>query len=494
MSGARILAVDDERATTDALAEMLGLWGHRVETAPDATEAMKKAIEFRPDVVLSDLAMPGNDGLWLLRAIRDEMPDCPVIFLTGRATVDAAVEAIREGAYDFIEKPVDSARLKTCIDRALEKKETLREVQLLRRRLKQLGASEFIGQSSAMRRVFELIQKVAPAKASVAITGESGTGKEMVARAIHNLSQRREKPFIAVNCASIPATLMESEIFGHERGAFTGADQRRPGVFELAHGGTLFLDEVGEIPIELQAKLLRVLEEGRLRRLGGKVEIEVDVRVLCATHRDLKAEIKAARFREDLFFRLNVFQIQLPPLRDRREDVPLLVQHFVEKFAHDSGKHVAGVHPDALDLLKAYDWPGNIRELRNAVERAVILCDGEIISREHLPPDMAGKGPERQTFRLPYGLTLDVVEKEYILGSLARNGGNKARTAEILGVSEKTLYNKLNRYAAEARGEVPAKGWGKGEKAGGRTGAEAKPENAAGETPPQQPPHPTPLP
>jgi two-component system, NtrC family, response regulator HydG len=449
----RILAVDDERATCEAVAEMLGRWGHKVETAFDGNDALKKATEFRPDVVLSDLAMPETDGIWLLRALREDLPDCPVVFLTGRATIDAAVEAIREGAYDFIEKPVDPARLKVCIERALEKKETMREVQGLRRRLKQLGASDFIGQSVAMRRVFDLIEKVAPSKASVAITGESGTGKEMVARAIHNLSPRREKPFIAVNCASIPATLIESEIFGHERGAFTGADQRRPGVFELAHGGTLFLDEVGEIPVELQAKLLRVLEEGRLRRLGGKVEIEVDARVLCATNRDLKAEIKNQRFREDLFFRLNVFQVALPPLRDRREDIPILVQHFVEKFNADAGKHVSGAHPEALEILKNYDWPGNIRELRNSVERAVILCDGELVLRDHLPPDMAGKGPERQVFKLPYGLTLDTVEKEYILGSLQRNGGNKARTAEILGVSEKTLYNKLNRYAAEARGE-----------------------------------------
>jgi DNA-binding NtrC family response regulator len=324
-------------------------------------------------------------------------------------------------------------------------------VQGLRRRLKQLGSTEFIGQSAPMRRVFELIERVAPSKASVAISGESGTGKEMVARAIHNLSTRRDKAFIAINCASIPATLIESELFGHERGAFTGADQRRPGVFELAHGGTLFLDELGEIPIELQAKLLRVLEEGRLRRLGGKVELEVDVRVLCATNRDLKAEIKAGRFREDLYFRLNVFQVPLPPLRERRDDIPILVQYFVEKFKGDSAKRVSGVHPDAMEMLKNHEWPGNIRELRNAVERAVILCDGELILREHLPPDMVGKGPERHSFRLPYGLSLDAVEREYILGSLQRNGNNKARTAESLGVSEKTLYNKLNRYAAEAR-------------------------------------------
>ncbi len=456
MGSARILAVDDERATGEAISEMLTHWGHRVETAVDGNDALKKAAEFRPDVVLSDLAMPQTDGLWLLRALKEDMPDCPVVFLTGRGTIDAAVEAIREGAYDFIEKPLDPARLKVCIDRALEKKETLREVQGLRRRLKQLGPTDFIGQSAAMRRVFELIERVAPAKASVAITGESGTGKEMVARSIHNLSVRRDKPFIAINCASIPPTLMESEIFGHERGAFTGANTRRPGVFELAHGGTLFLDEVGEIPFELQAKLLRVLEEGRLRRVGGKAEIEVDVRVLCSTNRDLKAEIKNSRFREDLYFRLNVFQIVLPPLRDRREDIAILAQHFIEKFNEESGKHITGMHPEALDVLKNYDWPGNIRELRNAVERAVILCDGDLIQRDQLPPDMAGKGPERHTFRLSYGLPLDLVEKEYILGTLLRNGGNKARTAETLGVSEKTLYNKLNRYAAESKAEREA--------------------------------------
>jgi DNA-binding NtrC family response regulator len=471
LGSARILAVDDERATCEALAEMLSSWGHKVEVAFDGHDALRKAGEFRPDVVLSDLAMPETDGLWLLRQLREELPECPVVFLTGRGTIDAAVAAIKEGAYDFIEKPLNVARLKVCIERALEKKETLREVQTLRRRLKQLGQQDMIAQSGAMRKVGELIEKVAPSKASVAISGESGTGKEVVARSIHNLSLRREKPFIAINCASIPATLIESEFFGHERGAFTGADQRRPGVFEMAHGGTLFLDELGEIPIELQAKLLRVLEEGRLRRIGGKVEIEVDVRVLCATNRDLKQEIKNQRFREDLYFRLNVFQVHLPPLRDRREDIPILVQHFVEKFGGDSAKRVTGVHPEAMEVLKGHDWPGNIRELRNAVERAVILCDGELITREHLPPDMAGTSPERHNFRLPYGLSLDAVEREYILGSLQRNGNNKARTAEILGVSEKTLYNKLNRYAAEARQQGQNVAGGLIKAAGGDSGS-----------------------
>jgi len=451
MTSGRILAVDDEVASRSALAELLTSWGHRVEVASDGSEAFRKAESFMPDLVLSDVAMPRTDGHWLLQALREEMPDCPVVLLTGQGSVEHAVSAVRAGAYDYIEKPVDPAKLRVVVAHALQRIETLREVQTLKRRLKQLGSSDFIGQSPQMRRVLELVEKVAPSRASVAITGESGTGKEVVARAVHNLSPRRSKAFIAINCASIPASLMESEIFGHERGAFTGADQRRPGVFELAHGGTLFLDEVGEIPYELQAKLLRVLEEGRLRRLGGKVELEVDVRVLSATNRDLKAEIRAQRFREDLFFRLNVFQVALPPLRERREDVPILVQHFIHKFNEESGKHVSGVHSESMALLRDHDWPGNIRELRNAVERAVILCDGELIHRDHLPPDLGPRSGEKETFRIPFGLTMDVVEREYLLASLRRNNGNKARTADGLGVSEKTLYNKLNRYAAEAR-------------------------------------------
>jgi two-component system, NtrC family, response regulator HydG len=450
MGSARVLAVDDERSTCQAIAEMLGQWGYRVETAGNGNEAVKKALEFHPDVVVSDLAMPETDGLWLLRQLHNDLPDCPVLFLTGRATIGAAVEAIREGAYDFIEKPVDPSRLKVSLSRALERGETQREVLGLKRRLKQLGDTEFIGRSPAMARVIDLIHKVGPAKAAVMITGESGTGKEMVARSVHGLSPRSGRPFVAINCASIPASLIESELFGHERGAFTGADQRRLGVFELASGGTLFLDEVGEIPPELQPKLLRVLEEGRLRRLGGKGETEVDVRVLCATNRDLRAAIKGGVFREDLFFRLNVFQIQLPALRERREDVPMLAQHFVHKFGAEAAKRLVGIRPNAIQVLKRHDWPGNIRELRNAIERAVILCDGEWIDVNHLPPEITGRSPERAAIRLAAGLTLDTVEKEYILYSLERNGGNKARTADVLGVSEKTLYNKLNRYTAEA--------------------------------------------
>jgi DNA-binding NtrC family response regulator len=451
----RVLIVDDETDSRDALAELAQRWGYDVQTAKDGNEALRRAIEWHPDVILTDLVMPNMDGLWLLRALRAELPECPVVLLTGRGTVQTAVQAIKEGAFDFIEKPLEIARLRVVLDRALEKKETMREVQALRRRLAALApGTDMIGSGPVMQKVFELVKKVAPANASVVVTGESGTGKEVVARAIHSLSPRKDRPFVALNCGAIPGTLIESELFGYERGAFTGADQRRLGNFELAHTGTLFLDEVGELPIELQAKFLRVLEERRIRRLGGKSEVDVDVRVLCATNRDLKDEIKKGRFREDLYFRLHVFTIQLPALKERREDIPLLVQHFIEKFGGETGKHIQGVTPAAMSVLQDYAWPGNIRELRNTVERAMILVDGDVIGEEHLPPDMRPSRPESAMMRIPLGMPLRDVEKDYILASLQRNGGNKAKTAELLGISEKTLYNKLNRYAARARDRV----------------------------------------
>jgi len=451
VANARILIADDESASREALGELLTRWGHRIEEADDGNQALKRAIESLPDVIITDLVMPRMDGLWLLRALREEVPHVPVILLTGRGTIDVAVEAIREGAYDFLEKPIDGHRLRLVLERALEKKETLQQVASLRSRLERAEDRGFIGQSAPMREVFSLVEKVAPSKASVVITGESGTGKEMVARAVHRLSPRADKPFVAINCSAIPASLMESEIFGHERGAFTGADQRRLGCFELADGGTIFLDEVGELPVELQAKFLRVLEEERLRRLGGKAEIAVDVRVICATNRDLKQQIKVGQFREDLYFRLNVFNLHLPPLKDRVDDIPLLAQHFVGKFSAEAGKKVQGCAPEALDALRGYAWPGNVRELRNTIERAVILCDGELIGRDDLPAELAGIEAEGIMLKLTLGMPLREVEKEYILRSLRRNGGNKARTAELLGISEKTLYNKLNRYAADAR-------------------------------------------
>jgi len=452
MSKARILIVDDEESTRELFAELLQRWGYSVEQTPDGHGALKLAAETHPDVIISDLVMPKLDGLALVRALREDHPDTPVVIITGKGTIDAAVEAVREGVFDFVEKPLDPARLKVILQRALEKKETLHEMQVLRRRLGQVDSNVgLVGNAPAMRKAMELVEKVAPSKASVVITGQSGTGKEMVARAIHHLSPRRDKPFIAINCSAIPASLMESEMFGHERGAFTGADQRRLGCWELADGGTLFLDEVGEIPIELQAKFLRVLEEEKLRRLGGKSEISVDVRVISATNRDLKEEIKAQRFREDLYFRLNVFHLPLAPLKERREDIPLLVQHFIDRFSKEGGKRIEGVSQQALKLLSDYAWPGNIRELRNSLERAVILCSGGLIDVEHLPPDLAaGGGGESVYFKLPFGMPLREIEKEYILASLSRLQNNKARTAQALGISEKTLYNKLYRYSGRA--------------------------------------------
>jgi DNA-binding NtrC family response regulator len=448
MATARILIVDDEESTRELFAELLQRWGYEVDETADGHGALKIAAETHPDVIISDLVMPKLDGLALVRALREEQPDTPVVIITGKGTIDAAVEAVREGVFDFVEKPLDPARLKVILQRALEKKQTLHEMQVLRRRLGQVDSGVgLVGNSPPMRRAMELVEKVAPSKASVVITGQSGTGKEMVARAIHQLSPRRDRPFIAINCSAIPASLIESEMFGHERGAFTGADQRRLGAWELADGGTLFLDEIGEIPIELQAKFLRVLEEERLRRLGGKSEIMVDVRVISATNRDLKEEIKVGRFREDLYFRLNVFHIGLAPLKERKDDIPVLVQHFIDRFGRDAGKKLQGVTPQAMKRLTDYAWPGNIRELRNTLERAVILCGADVIDTEHLPGELAAGGGESAYLKLPYGLPLREIEKEYILATLTRLQNNKARTAQALGISEKTLYNKLYRYS-----------------------------------------------
>jgi len=446
----RILVVDDDAAIRELFSELLQRWGYDVEQTGDGHDALKLVTERHPDVIISDLVMPKLDGLALTRALREESPDTPVIIITGKGTIDAAVEAVREGVFDFVEKPLDPARLKVILQRALEKRQTEHEMQVLRRRLGQVDSGVgLVGQSPAMRRVMDLVEKVAPSKASVVITGQSGTGKEMIARAVHQLSPRRDKPFIATNCSAIPAGLMESEMFGHERGAFTGADQRQLGAWELADGGTLFLDEVGEIPIELQAKFLRVLEEERLRRLGGKSEISIDVRVISATNKDLKEEIRSGRFREDLYFRLNVFHIPLSPLKERRDDIPLLVQHFIDGFGREGGKKLAGLTPQATKVLSEYAWPGNIRELRNTLERAVILCGSAAIDVEHLPAEMAVGGGESAYLKVPFGLPLREVEKEYILSSLGRMQNNKARTAQALGISEKTLYNKLYRYSGK---------------------------------------------
>jgi DNA-binding NtrC family response regulator len=451
----RLLIVDDEDDSREALAELAESWGREVRTARDGAEALRVALDWHPDAILSDLVMPGTDGLWLLRALRGDLPDVPVVLLTGRGSVQTAVQAIKEGAYDFIEKPLEASRLRLVLDRALEKKLTLREVERLRRRLADLApGTELIGSTPAMLRVVDLARKVAPSAASVVVQGPSGSGKEVLAHAIHALSPRRDGPFLALNCSAIPATLLEAELFGHEKGAFTGATERRPGLLELASGGTLFLDEVAELPLEVQAKFLRVLEDRKVRRLGGRAEVEVDVRVVCATHQDLKDAVRRGVFREDLYFRLAVFTVDIPPLRERAADIPVLAQHFVERYAAETAKRVQGFSPEAMRRLAAYSWPGNVRELRNVVERAVILSDGEVIGAEHLPPGLE-PAVAAESMRVPLGLTLEEVERRYLLASLERNGGNKLRTAESLGISEKTLYNKLNRYAAAGHRVAP---------------------------------------
>jgi DNA-binding NtrC family response regulator len=426
----RILVVDDEETVRDALTLTLESWGYTAQAVETGSAALRVIERGATDLILTDLVMPEVDGLAILRKAKAEAPDVPVLILSGQGSINEAVEAIRQGAYDFIVKPCEPPRLRVTLERALEQAQTRREVTALRRRVRDAtpGGGDFIGQSRVMREVFTLIEKVA--------------------RAIHNLSPRKDKPFIAINCSAIPATLMESEIFGYERGAFTGADQRRLGCFELADGGTLFLDEVGEIPPELQAKFLRVLEEEKLRRLGGKAELSVDVRVLAATNRELKEQISSGQFREDFYFRLNVFNIPLPPLRDRPEDIPALVDHFVRRFARDGGKKVPVVSPAAQRRLADYRWPGNIRELRNCVERAVLLCDGDAITEAHLPNDVLERDGEA-AIRLSLGQKLREVTRAYIEATLARSGGNKARSAQTLGISEKTLYNKLHRYAED---------------------------------------------
>jgi DNA-binding NtrC family response regulator len=446
----RVLVVDDE-PSRKGLRELLARWGYLVDEAADGQAALEKARTFLPSVVVSDLVMPGLDGLGLLRALQDELPFASVIILTGHGTVETAVAALKEGAYDYLTKPLDVPRLRILIQKALDKAQTTREVTLLRRTLKEVwGYGQLVGASPAMREVFGLLELAAPTSAPVLLSGESGTGKELAARTLHELSPRHRDPFVPVNCAAIPETLLESEIFGHEKGAFTGALERRVGCFELAHGGTIFLDEVAEMTPSTQAKFLRILQDGMLRRLGGKTEVAVDVRVVAATNKDPEKAIRDGALREDLYYRLNVFSISLPPLRERREDIPLLIRAFLDEFDAKYDKRVKAVDEIVLEILRRHPWPGNVRELRNVLERAVIACAADVIAPAHLPAGLsnfADQGPA-DLIRLPVGTSLADVEREVILKTLAAVDRNKTRAAEMLGISVKTLYNKLNQYGA----------------------------------------------
>jgi len=445
----RILVVDDDDASRGGLETLLSSWGYEIETAAEGEEALKRAMAFQPAVVVTDLVMPRLDGMGLLQALRQEVPTASVIILTAHGTIDTAVSAVKDGAYDYLTKPVELARLRLLIGKALERWQAVQEVTLLRRRVKELwGLGRLVGKSAAMQEVYHLIELAGPTPAPVLIWGESGTGKEMVARTLHERSPRAAGPFVAVNCAAIPETLLESEIFGHERGAFTGAFERRAGCFELASGGTLLLDEIAEMAPATQAKFLRILQEGTVRRLGGKGEIAVDVRVLAATNKEPARAVKDGRFREDLFYRLNVFSIGIAPLRERPEDIPLLVDAFLEEFNTRYKRQVKSVDEDARRMLLEHAWPGNGRELRNVIERAVVVCDGDLLAARHLPPELAAHtmAASRDPADPPAGTSLDEAEKRLILKTLETTGGNKTRAAEILGISVRTLHNKLHRY------------------------------------------------
>jgi DNA-binding NtrC family response regulator len=450
--GERVLIVEDDPATRTGLAELVNAWGFQTEEAFDGEDGLQKVTTFRPAIIVSDLVMPRMGGHDLLRALKDQLSDITFILLTAQGTVESAVEAIKDGAYDYLSKPVDPQRLRILLQKAVERQETLREVRHLRRQLREQGSfGRIVGNSPGIRSVYRVIEQAAPTSASVLISGESGTGKELIAQTIHELSPRATFPFVAINCAAIPETLLESEIFGHEKGAFTGAQDRRIGVFELAHRGTLFLDEIAEMMPATQVKLLRVLQERVLRRLGGRQEIAVDVRVIAATNVDPGEAVRAGKLREDLYYRLNVFALELPPLRARKEDIPLLVQSFLTEFNIRNGKSVRAVDQDAMYLLEHYPWPGNIRELRNVIERATILSEGEFIEPKHLPPTLVSRGEETlPTLTLAPGTTVDEAERRLILLTLEHTRNNKTRAAEILGISLKTLHNKLNRMKEES--------------------------------------------
>jgi len=448
MVAERVLIVEDDAAARIGLEQLVKSWGFVAESAGDGEEALEKVTTFRPAIVITDLVMPRMDGLELLRALQQQGADATTLLLTAQGTVETAVEAMKEGAYDYLTKPVDLQRLKILLDKIVERLETMREVKALRRQLREHGTfGPMIGNAPEMRKIYQVVEQASPTSASVLITGESGTGKELVAQTIHQLSPRATFPFVAINCAAIPETLLESEIFGHEKGAFTGASDRRQGCFELADRGTLFLDEIGEMTPATQVKLLRVLQERTFRRLGGRGEQSVDVRVIAATNVEPLEAVAKGKLREDLFYRLNVFSFRLPPLRERKEDLPLLIQSFINEFNTRNQKSIAGVDHQAMRLLEHYAWPGNVRELRNVIERATILAPGPFIETKHLPP-VLGDEPAMQhqpQVALGPGTTVEEAERRLILMTLEHTRDNKTRAAEILGISLKTLHNKLNK-------------------------------------------------
>lgn len=457
LSSRRILLVDTDENGGQALQQLINSWGYETVLEPQGASTVDAILKNDPSVIIDSSSLSSDEGFDVLRQVRAQQFDVPVILLAESGTIEMAIRAIQEeGAYHYFEKPVDGNKLRVVLDRAVELREARRENELLRRQLQDRGAfGELVGNSPPMREIYSLIEQLAPSSASVLITGESGTGKELIARTIHQLSPRRDKPFIGINCSAVPETLMESELFGHEKGAFTGAASRRAGCFELAEGGTLLLDEIAEMPPVLQAKLLRVIEERAVRRLGGRKEIDIDVRLLAATNKDPAEAVSSGSLREDLLYRLNVFRIELPSLKDRKEDLPLLAQHLVETLAEKHGRPARFMSPAAVNVLQFHAWPGNVRELRNVIERAVIVCSGEQIERHHFAPypiDQRERLRNEDTITLPVGTPIDEVERQMIMRTLQKTKNNKTRAAELLGISLKTLHNKLNLY--RGRGQM----------------------------------------
>jgi len=454
-----VLIVDDEESQRTPLAAMVSAWGFNVETASDGQEALEKLATFPANVIITDLMMPRMDGFELMKRLDSDGNMPPAIVLTAFGNIETAIQTIHDlGAFWFLEKPIQPAALRVLLERATAQSRLAEEAERLQRQLSYQGVLvDMVGTSPQMQQVFSVVRQVAPSKAAVLISGESGTGKELVARAIHQLSPRRGGPFFAINCAAMPETLMESELFGYEKGAFTGALERRAGCFELAQHGTLLLDEVGEMPSGTQAKLLRVLEDSRVRRLGAKGEISVDVRVIAATNRNVEEALKKGDLREDLYYRLNVFEIVLPPLRQRLSDVPVLCDTLIVHLNRKHSCNITYITPDVMEAFSHYSWPGNVRELRNVLERAVIMAGEGAIQMAHLPYDFGvsvGSRPPAQVFepenvRLPVGTTVSEAEKALVQLTLQHTKNNKTRAAEILGISLKTLFNKLKEYGSE---------------------------------------------
>jgi two-component system, NtrC family, response regulator AtoC len=504
----KIIIVDDDMLTRVSTADLIKSWGYEVETAASFNEGLKLVNEAVPDIAIIDLRLPDGDGMELLGFIREQHPQVDAVILTGHASIDSAIEAIKKGAENYLEKPSDPNRLFVTLKKIVEKKDMRSEIMTLRRQLQKMGAfGALIGKAKPMQKLYMLIERVSLSDVPVFISGESGSGKELVAQTIHNLSKRRRERFVAINCGAVPPTLIENELFGHERGAFTGADQRQEGYFEMADDGSIFLDEITEMPPDLQVKLLRVLEQSKFRRIGGRQEIEIDVRIISATNRDPFKAIEEHKLREDLYYRLNVFPIHVPPLRERLDDIPLLASYFLEMLNEKEGKNITSFEPEVLQALQQHAWPGNVRELRNVINRAYILASSNSITVGCLPdelkPQDAAK-PRPRVLEIPIGLTLEEIQRrviaatlEYVSGDTSKadlllgippkpithsstaaegsptvairvgtsieevekllitrtlelNQGNKPRTAESLGISLKTLYNKLERYESKA--------------------------------------------